>query len=341
MYAQIPPPPPDGRWTDWRADLVRRQPRTQGLLLAVSRAGYRLRRAAAHAREIVHELREDREHGLRFWRAHQAQEAERLGILGDLRTRLAAPDFALSEVSATFAKLVLKKDDAGMAQWFGDAHVKLEQALARQGAQDAAEPELFKEAVKELRFLSEMPEFYARYALQELENQVKTMHEALLARIDALSALRRDQLEAAKAQAAVDAANAEAARLKAEAARLAEENARIAALKDKLAEENRRSAERREMMAAEERKALADEQLARQRAERERQEALQKDYLRMQEEERLKQAMSQARTLESQLELVTLAVSARRYNPADPIIANRLEALRQALGQSEGAPLNQ
>ena len=334
MYAQIPPAEATDDWTDWRARLVARQPKLRPWLLRAAQwqrqAGLNLR----YAREIFGELRADPEGGLRFWRAHQAEEAERLRLLADLRARIPAEDFDLAEVSATFARLVLKKDDAGMAEWFGDASRKLHEALARSEARGFPEPEFFGDALKELRFLSDMPAFYQRFALEALEPKVKTMYQALLSRLDALAALKKAEIAQAKDNHQIELARAEEAKLRAEQEKLAEENARVRELKAKLELEKERTAQKKLLMEAEAVRLRAEEDAARARAERERQDALQKDYLRMQEEERLKVAISQAATLDTQLESVSLALRAGRFDANDPMTRAKLQALREILAST-------
>lgn len=331
MYAQIPPPLPTGEWTDWRAGLKNRWPKCQPLLLRLALLAYRLRISVRHLLEIAREVRSDPEGGLRYWRAHQAQEGERLERLARLRARVSADDFSLIEVSACFRDLVVKPDDSGQAEWFADAARKLDEAIARIEAAPVADPELFSDALKELRFLTDMPEFYRRYELTELEREVKAMYDALLQRLDRLTALKKEQLALAKDQQKIDLVRAEEDRLKAEQAKIAEENARVRELRQKLELEKERTQQKKILLEAEAEKIRAEEEAARQRAERERQEGLQKDYLRMQEEERLKVALSQARTLETQMEAVTLALAAGRFNPNDPIIRTRLAALNEHL----------
>lgn len=337
MYAELPPPEPSAAWTGWRARWVARYPQLSPWLLRLARSERELRLYARYAREIAREVREDPEGGLRFWQAHQRQEAERLVLLAGLRARVGAADFELAEVSALFTRLALKKDDAGMAQWFGDASRKLSDALRRAEAADFPEPAYFQEALKELRFLGDMPAFYRRYELLDLELEVKTMYDALLARLDALTLVKKEQMTQGKEQHQLALIQAETERQKAEQAKLAEENARVRELKQKLELEKERAQQKKILLEAEAVQLRAEEDVARERAERERQAALQKDFARMQEEERLRTAIAQASTLDGQLDAITLALSAGRLNPADGVTGAKLAVLRALLEQKLSA----
>lgn len=325
MYAELPPQKPGDNWQGWRAKLIAFEPDLAPVFRLCTRIAHVLFLAGRYSAEIARELRQDPAHGFSFWLAHQRNEHERLTRLAQLRQRLTEPDFRLQEVSQTFEGLVLKKDDAGQALWFAEAGDKLDKAAA--AMETSGGLALFEEALKELRFLTEMDGFYQRYALTPLGSQVKTMYDALLTRLDNLAQLKKSEQQQAQAQAAIDVVRAEEARLLAEQAKLAEENARIRALTDKLEAEKITNAERKRLAEAEAERLRAEEETARLRAERERQANLEREYARMQDEERLRMALSQAPTLNSQLEALTLALALGRFDASDPVVSARLSAL--------------
>lgn len=138
------------------------------------------------SQHLLQELSDNPKGGLFWWIKTHGQKLTFDKALEDLLQEARKPDFQLDRVSQVFSKFKLKKDDAGQAQWYQDAH---EQLINCQRVLDNAsilKSNMIKPALTELRFISEADQFHRQFQLQPLQRRVREMYESITERLDIL-----------------------------------------------------------------------------------------------------------------------------------------------------------
>ena len=138
------------------------------------------------SKHLTEELSYDPIGGFLWWLKTHKQKPAMDEALTNLLQHARKPNFQLDEVAKLFATFKLKKDDAGQAQWYQDAHDKL--VICQRQLEEASilKLKMVEPALVELRFISEADHFHQYFQLQPLQRRVRDMYEAIIERMDIL-----------------------------------------------------------------------------------------------------------------------------------------------------------
>jgi len=135
---------------------------------------------------LLYELSCDAKGGLFWWMQTHQQKLALDKTLEELLQDARKPDFQLDWVAKKLLKFKLKKDDAGQAQWYQDAHDQLIICQQQLDKASILKVEMIKPALTELRFISEADKFHSYFQLQPLQRRVRDMYESIIERLDIL-----------------------------------------------------------------------------------------------------------------------------------------------------------
>jgi hypothetical protein len=138
---------------------------------------------SSHLKE---ELIIDPKGGFFWWLQTHRQKLALEKAMQDLLQDARKPNFQLAQVTEKLSLFKLKKDDAGQAQWYKDAHTQL---LSCQKTLDEAsllKRDMINPALTELKYISEADHFHQYFQLQPLQRRVRHMYEAITERLDVL-----------------------------------------------------------------------------------------------------------------------------------------------------------
>ncbi len=138
------------------------------------------------SKHLTEELSYDPVGGFIWWLKTHKQKPAMDDALANLLQHARKPSFQLDEVAAVFSKFQLKKDDAGQAQWYQDAHDKLVICQRQLEESSTLNLKMLEPALVELRFISEADQFHQYFQLQPLHRRVRDMYEAIIERMDIL-----------------------------------------------------------------------------------------------------------------------------------------------------------
>ncbi len=135
---------------------------------------------------LMQELSNDPMGGFMWWLKTHKQKLAMDDAMSELLQHARKPDFQLDEVAVVFSKFQLKKDDAGQAQWYQDAHDKLLICQRQLEESSTLKLKMVEPALIELRFISEADQFHQYFQLQPLQRRVRDMYETITERLDIL-----------------------------------------------------------------------------------------------------------------------------------------------------------
>ncbi len=138
------------------------------------------------SQHLLQELSDDPKGGFVWWLKTHGQKLAFDKALEDLLQEARKPDFQLNRVYQVFSKFKLKKDDAGQAQWYQDAHDQLINCQQILDNASILKSNMIKPALTELRFISEADQFHQQFQLQPLQRRVREMYESITERLDIL-----------------------------------------------------------------------------------------------------------------------------------------------------------
>ncbi len=162
---------------------------------------------------LMQELSNDPMGGFMWWLKTHKQKLAMDDAMSELLQHARKPDFQLDEVAVVFSKFQLKKDDAGQAQWYQDAHNKLLICQRQLEESSTLKLKMVEPALIELRFISEADQFHQYFQLQPLQRRVRDMYETITERLDILledtrnrQQLHKQEIEARHKEAEVQQA---------------------------------------------------------------------------------------------------------------------------------------
>ena len=138
---------------------------------------------SSHLKE---ELILDPKGGFFWWLQTHSQklalEKSMQALLQDARK----PNFQFDQVTEQLSQFKLKKDDAGQAKWYKDAHTQLLKCQKTLDEASLLKREMINPALTELKYISEADDFHQYFQLQPLQRRVRDMYEAITERLDVL-----------------------------------------------------------------------------------------------------------------------------------------------------------
>lgn len=135
---------------------------------------------------LVFELSNDPKGGFFWWLQTHGQQLALQKALEEIRQESRNPDFQLNQVTLKLSNFKLKKDDAGQAQWYEDAHNQLTHCQQQLDQASNLKLKMVKPALTELRFISEADQFHQYFQLEALQRRVREMYESITERLDIL-----------------------------------------------------------------------------------------------------------------------------------------------------------
>ncbi len=138
------------------------------------------------SQHLLQELSEDPKGGFFWWLKTHKQKPAFDKALEALRKDARKPGFQLDRVNHVFIKFKLKKDDAGQAKWYQDAHDQLINCQQVLDNASILKSNMIKPVLTELRFISEADQFHQRFQLKPLQRRVRKMYESITKRLDIL-----------------------------------------------------------------------------------------------------------------------------------------------------------
>ncbi len=162
------------------------------------------------SKHLIQEISYDPAGGFIWWLKTHKQKLAFDEALVKLRQNARKPDFQLDEVTRIFSEFILKEDDAGQVQWYQDAHNQL--LISQQQLAEASilKEHMIKQALIELRFISEADQFHEYFQLQPLQRRVRDMYDAILKRLDILLEDTKKQNQQHKLELEIRQSEAEA-----------------------------------------------------------------------------------------------------------------------------------
>ena len=278
-------------------------------------------------KHLLQELSDDPTGGFFWWLKTHKQKLALDEALEKLKQDARKPGFQLDRVTEVMLKFKLKKDDAGQAQWYQDAHNQLIKCQLRLAETTILTTEIIKPALTELRFISEADQFHQQFQLQPLQRSVREMYEAIIERIDTLIKDNKNKKlehkteldvreQEAKAQQAAELTRQHEVLMQKEAAELKKVEAERALL------DQQRDAEEESF-----KRDVAERQLRLQETQQKHQMELQNSFSNLQLEDH-----DQTNNLsERYLDALLKQIKDGQLDRSDPKIKEQLQALLQAI----------
>jgi hypothetical protein len=138
---------------------------------------------SSHLKE---ELIIDPKGGFFWWLQTHSQKLALEKAMQELLQAARKPNFQLVQVAKQLSQFKLKKDDAGQAKWYKDAHTQLLNCQKTLDEASLLKRDMINPALTELKYISEADDFHQYFQLQPLQRRVRDMYEAITERLDIL-----------------------------------------------------------------------------------------------------------------------------------------------------------
>jgi hypothetical protein len=173
---------------------------------------------------------------LRWW--HDSDRfPERQQGLEQLLQDTAEGRLTFDKVHQLFQSCPCAESDQVVAEWFLKAHMEIERFLGQPPS--PLRPRDLRPLLNELKYMVEAQEFYDRWGLQPLLEEINMLYQTLLDTVSELKAQQQTQLELEKKKAAVEEKRLELEKIREQKAAILAQKEKIALQKEKTIEERK------------------------------------------------------------------------------------------------------